>query len=180
MPPSPGITKLASDLSAAYIVPVHKQILKSMKASFVRVISAFAFTVLFSLTASAQAPSPAEIKKLEGTWVGGVRHPGGAGKSGSGTMVAISEMTIKDGKIVACKDGSGISLGNCETLSLNPTAKTLDATGNTKDKKGVFQGIYRINGDQLEWCAANPGIERPKDFFTTRQVQFHMVFARKK
>lgn len=134
---------------------------------------------VLAATASAQSPAP-EIKKLEGTWVGGVRSPGGKGKSGSATMVAISEMTIKDGKIAACKDGKGLSLGNCETLSLNPASKTLDATGNTKDKKGVFQGIYRVNGDQLEWCAANPGIKRPDDFYTVPQVQFHMVFTRKK
>ena len=130
-------------------------------------------------TASAQAVAE-EIKKLEGTWVGGVRSPGGKGKSGSATMVAISELTIKDGKITACKDAKGVSLGNCESLSLSPEKKTLDATGNTKDKKGVFQGIYRVNGDQLEWCAANPDIKRPDDFYTVPQVQFHMVFTRKK
>jgi uncharacterized protein (TIGR03067 family) len=146
--------------------------------SFLAATLTIGITVLAS-TATAQSPSP-EIKKLEGTWVGGVRSPGGKGKSGSATMVAISEMTIKDGKIAACKDGKGISLGNCETLALNPSAKTLDATGNTKDKQGIFQGIYRVNGDQLEWCAANPGIKRPDDFYTVPQVQFHMVFTRKK
>jgi uncharacterized protein (TIGR03067 family) len=146
--------------------------------SFLAATLTIGITVLAS-TATAQSSSP-EIKKLEGTWVGGVRSPGGKGKSGSATMVAISEMTIKDGKIAACKDGKGISLGNCETLALNPSAKTLDATGNTKDKQGIFQGIYRVNGDQLEWCAANPGIKRPDDFYTVPQVQFHMVFTRKK
>ena len=87
----------------------------------------------------------------------------------------------KDGKITACRDGKGVSLGNCESLSLNPASKTLDATGDSKNgKKGVFQGIYRIKDGKLEWCAANPGIDRPKDFFTTPQVQFHMVFDKKK
>jgi uncharacterized protein (TIGR03067 family) len=96
-------------------------------------------------------------------------------------MVAISELTIKDGKITACKDGKGVSLGNCDSLALNPTTKTLDATGDSKNgKRGVFQGIYRIKDGKLEWCAANPGIDRPKDFFTTPQVQFHMVFDKKK
>ncbi|NBV21609.1 MAG: hypothetical protein EBS05_06765 [Proteobacteria bacterium] len=139
------------------------------------------FTTAFAFVASAQA-APAdksENAKLEGTWVGGVRAPAGKAKNPSGTMVQISELTIKDGKIVACKDGKGVSLGNCESLSLNPAAKTMDATGNTKEKKGVFEGIYRVNGNTLEWCAANPGIARPKDFFTTPQVQFHMVFTKK-
>ena len=121
-----------------------------------------------------------EGAKLEGTWVGGVRNPGGKGKSGSAFMVQISELTIKDGKITACKDGRGLSHGNCESMALDASAKTLDTVGNTKDKKGTFQGIYRLNGETLEWCAANPGIARPKDFFTTPQVQFHMVFTKKK
>ena len=135
------------------------------------------FTVATSVFA---ATAKDETEKLEGTWIGGVRNPGGKGKSGAAFMVQISEMTIKDGKISACKDGRGISLGNCKNLTLDPAKKTLDANGNTKDKQGDFPGIYRINGDTLEWCAANPGIARPKDFFTTPQVQFHMVFQRKK
>lgn len=139
-------------------------------------------TLVFTLAAPpfAQAADKDENAKLEGTWVGGVRFPAGKAKGNSGTMVQISELTIKDGKIVACKDGKGLSLGNCESVTLNPAAKTMDATGNTKDKKGVFTGIYRVTGDKLEWCAANPGIARPTDYFTTPQVQFHMVFEKKK
>jgi uncharacterized protein (TIGR03067 family) len=133
------------------------------------------------LTGSIHAQSAAdEIKKLEGTWVGGVRAPAGKGKGNSATMVAISEITFKDGRITSCKDGKGVSLGDCDTLALDPSARTLDATGEVKNgKKGVFQGIYRVQDGKLEWCAANPGIDRPKDFFTTPQVQFHMVFEKK-
>lgn len=135
---------------------------------------------MFTLSASAADKSPDELKKIEGTWVGGVRNPAGKGKGG-GTMVAISEFVVKDGKIVSCKDGKGLSLGNCDSMKLDPSGKTLDATGKVKNgKTGDFKGIYRVNGDKLEWCAANPGIDRPKDFFTTPQVQFHMVFDRKK
>ena len=138
-----------------------------------------ALTLTLGASAFAAAPTE-EAAKLEGTWVGGVRAPVGKNKGNSATMVQISEITFKEGKIAACKDGKGLSLGNCDSLALNPATKTLDATGNTKEKKGVFQGIYRVNGETLEWCAANPGIARPKDFFTTPQVQFHMVFTRKK
>lgn len=144
--------------------------------------SVLLLTAALACVASAQAQADkAESAKLEGTWVGGVRSPAGKAKDGSATMVQISELTIKDGRITSCKDGKGLSLGNCESLALNPASKTLDATGDSKNgKKGVFQGIYRVNGDKLEWCAANPGIARPKDFFTTPQVQFHMVFDKKK
>lgn len=150
-----------------------------MKARISKYLLLSALTLTLATPLFAQSAKE-EITKLEGTWVGGVRFPAGKAKGGSGTMVQISELTIKDGKIVACKDGKGLSLGNCESVSLNPAAKTMDATGNTKDKKGVFQGIYRINEGKLEWCAANPGIARPKDYFTTPQVQFHMVFDKKK
>lgn len=159
---------------------VHKPPSNAMNAPLAKTALAAAFVTLLSASAPAQSPDTSEFKKLEGTWMGGVRAPAGKGKSGSATMVSISEITFKDGKIISCKDGKGLSLGNCQSLSLNPAARTLDATGNTKDHKGVFQGIYRVNGDTLEWCAANPGIARPKDFFTTPQVQFHMVFTRKK
>lgn len=121
-----------------------------------------------------------EAAKVEGTWVGGVRNPGGKGKSGSATMVQISELTIKDGKVVSCKDGKGLSLGTCESLTLDPAKKTMDAKGNTKNHTGVFQGIFRIVDGKLEWCAANPGQKRPDDYFTIPQVQFHMVFDKKK
>ncbi|MBI3875126.1 MAG: hypothetical protein HY300_04030 [Verrucomicrobia bacterium] len=149
-----------------------------MKSKSISLSACAILSAALGIAAFAQSGKD-ETTKLEGTWVGGVRNPGGKGRSGNATMVSISELTIKEGKIVACKDGKGVSLGNCESLSLNPAAKTMDATGNTKEKKGTFQGIYRINGDTLEWCAANPGIARPRDFFTTPQVQFHMVFQRK-
>ncbi|MEQ2007205.1 MAG: hypothetical protein ABMA26_10425 [Limisphaerales bacterium] len=128
----------------------------------------------------ARAAGKEEPAKLDGTWVGGVLNPGGKGKSGTAIMVQISELTIKDGKVVSCKDKGGVSLGNCESLTLDPAKKTMDAKGNTKNSTGVFQGIYRMSGEKLEWCAANPGKDRPADYFTVPQVQFHMVFDKKK
>jgi uncharacterized protein (TIGR03067 family) len=123
----------------------------------------------------------AEKKKLEGTWVGGVKNPGGKGKSGSATMVQISELTFdKNGKITGCKDGKGVSLGTCQTVSLDLATKQMDATGSTRNHNGVFQGIYKFNGENLEWCAANPGKPRPDGYYTVPQVQFHMVFTKKK
>jgi uncharacterized protein (TIGR03067 family) len=129
---------------------------------------------------ASQAADKDENAKLEGTWVGGVLNPGGKGKSGTATMVEISELTIKDGKVVSCKDKGGVSLGNCESLALDPAKRTMDAKGNTKNHTGVFQGIYRLKDGKLEWCAANPGQKRPDDYYTVRQVQFHMVFDKKK
>jgi len=130
---------------------------------------------------AADSPQVAvEKQKLEGTWVGGVKNPGGKGKSGKALMVSISELTFKNGVITNCKDGKGVSLGKCQSVSVNPASKTMDATGSTRNNNGTFQGIYKVSGDTLEWCASNPGKARPNGYYTVPQVQFHMVFSKKK
>ena len=137
---------------------------------------------VLSLIFSAQAQSDAaERAKLEGTWVGGVTNPGVQGKSGQGTMVILSEVVIKDGKITA-KDGGKSGLGEgTYKLNLGTNPKTLDAVGTGGKTQGKnYLGIYKLNGDSLEWCAGNPAIPRPTAFFTKPQVQFHMVLTRKK
>ncbi len=151
-----------------------------MKSTCLRLLLTTGLAFGLAATSFAQNEQ-AERAKLEGTWVGGVRAPAGKGKGGSATMVQISELVIKDGKLTA-KDGKGLGLGagTGYTINLKSNPKTFDAVGKTKEKQGNFQGIYRLNGDTLEWCAANPGIARPKDFFTTPQVQFHLVLQRKK
>jgi uncharacterized protein (TIGR03067 family) len=151
-----------------------------MKIQLSRLVVASGLAIASSFGAFAQAPATPEVKTLEGTWVGGVKNPGGKGKSGSATMVSISELVIRNGVVVSCKDGKGVSLGQCQKLTINPATKTMDATGSTRNHNGVFQGIYRVRGDTLEWCASNPGKPRPADYFTTPQVQFHMVLNRKK
>jgi len=154
--------------------------MKPVSLPAVAALAASLFTAVLVAHAADSPQVAAEKKKLEGTWVGGVKNPGGKGKSGSATMVSISELVIKDGVVVSCKDGKGVSLGKNDGLTVNPANKTLDAKGKTQNHNGVFHGIYRINGDTLEWCAANPGKPRPADFFTTPQVQFHMVLTKKK
>jgi uncharacterized protein (TIGR03067 family) len=135
----------------------------------------------------AQTPDATERKKLDGTWVGGVKGGGGRGPAGKGKgggqgyMVNITELTIKDGKITAKGDRESNFGSGTYTLNLGANPRTMDATGITGRSAGkTHLGIYRWNGDTLEWCVSNPGIERPKDFFTTPQVQFHMVLTRKK
>ncbi len=150
-----------------------------MKLRIAKHLLLAALTVTLATPLFAQSAKEVSAK-LEGTWVGGVRNPGGKGKSGTAIMVQISEFTIKDGKVTACKDGKGLSLGNCESLTLNPASKQMDAKGNTKNHTGVFQGIFRLVDGKLEWCASNPGKDRPTDYYTVPQVQFHMVFDKKK
>lgn len=152
-----------------------------MKLSHWKIWLSLVCLLSITTTYSAQPPDAAEYQKLEGTWVGGVRNPGGRGKSGQGTMVQISELVIKNGQITA-KDGKGIGLGvGTYKLNLGSNPKLLDAVGTGGNTTGKnYLGIYKLNGDMLEWCAANPGIARPKDFYTTPQMQFHLVLTRKK
>lgn len=151
----------------------------------------------FFVTAHLAAQTPdlaAEKKKLEGTWVGGVKGgsgggpgkgkgkgkgPGGGGAGGM--MVNITELVIKDGKITGKGDRDSVFGGGTYTLNLGTNPKTLDAVGTSGKEAGRnHPGIYRWNGETLEWCVSNPGIPRPTDFHTTPQVQFHMVLTRKK
>ena len=159
----------------------------------------FAITFIFTLSLfAADAPDiGAEKKKLDGTWVGGVKGgsggggggaPGkgkskgkgpGGGAGGSGYMVTINEMIIKNGKITASSDRDGSFGEGTYVLNLGANPRTLDANGTSGKSAGKnYLGIYRWSGDTLEWCAANPGKPRPTDFFTTPMVQFHMVFKR--
>ena len=154
-------------------------------------------TALFTYSVIA-ADSPevaAEKKKLDGTWVGGVKGgsgggpgkgkgkskgPGGGG-SASGMMVNITELVIKDGKITAKGDRDSVFGGGTYTLNLGTKPMTLDAVGTSGKEAGRnHPGIYRWNGDKLEWCVSNPGIPRPTDFHTTPQVQFHMILTKQK
>jgi uncharacterized protein (TIGR03067 family) len=154
----------------------------------------FLLTALFACSVvAADSPEIAvEKKKLDGTWVGGVKGGGGgsgkgkgkggpSGAGGQGMMVNITELIIKDGKITAKGDrGSDFGAGTY-TLNLGANPKTLDAIGTGGKSAGKnYLGIYKLNGDTLEWCAANPNIPRPKDFSTTPQVQFHMILKRQK
>ena len=163
-----------------------------MKTKFAPALLAAALT-LAVFTAGAQSPEAAELKQLEGTWVGGVKNPKGefAGKAKAGKsnqfggdanfLVKITELVIKDGKITG-KGDRGRDFGEGTfTVNLKANPKTIDAVGTGGKNKGkTFLGIYKLNGDTLEWCTGNPGIERPKDYFTTPQVQFHLVLTRKK
>jgi uncharacterized protein (TIGR03067 family) len=158
----------------------------NMKTSFLSSILLIA-SFAFAASGRAETPDAAERKKLDGIWVGGVKGGGGRGPAGKGKgggqgyMVNITELTIKDGKITAKGDRDSNFGSGTYTLNLGTNPRTLDATGLTGRSAGkTHLGIYRWSGDTLEWCVSNPGIDRPKDFFTTPQVQFHMVLTRKK
>jgi uncharacterized protein (TIGR03067 family) len=159
-----------------------------MKAPSFKTLCLLVSLLCFTATAGAQMQDAEEQKKLEGTWVGGVKNGSGSGRSGKagkggrqGFMVSITEFVIKDGKITAKGDRGSDFGGGTYEINIDANPKTMDAVGVAGKFQGKsYLGIYKLNGDTLEWCAANPGIARPKDFSTTPQVQFHMVLTRKK
>lgn len=140
----------------------------------------FAAVALFQL--SARADDASERKILEGTWVGKVTNAGTPDRAGTGTMVTMQQVVFKNGVITASGGMKGgvddLGVGTF-TLNLKENPKHLDAVGTdgkTKDK--TYQGIYKLEGDTLEWCASNPGIPRPTKFYTKPQVQFYMILKK--
>lgn len=112
--------------------------------------------------------------------MGGVQAPGGREKSGKAVVAELSEVTIRDGKITA-KDGKGSSLGlGTFTVNVNSKPMILDAVAVEGKMKGSsFPGIFRFDGEKLEWCSASPNKTRPTAFFSKAQVQSHMILKRK-
>ncbi len=157
-----------------------------MKTTVVKTLLLATFTFTFTPQSRAQDAEAAELKKLQGTWIGRVASPGVAGRSGSGTMVSITELVIKGSTITASGGmqggpGGGDLGEGAYKINLSAKPKTLDAVGSGGRTDGKnYLGIYKFDGETLEWCAANPGIPRPKDFFTKPQVQFHLVLIKKK
>jgi uncharacterized protein (TIGR03067 family) len=94
------------------------------------------------------------LKKLGGTWKGGV--VGGA----QGHALTFS------GKAVAGKQGKNDLGGGFLTLDTSKTPWTLDAKGTKGGHKGKDRlGILTIEGDSLKWCVSL-GATRPTKFET--------------
>ena len=94
--------------------------------------------------------APAQDKALIGTWEGWLVN--GDGSQTAQRQSRIGEMVIAAAQI-SSKNGRGTSMGaGTYKVGAAGAVKTIDATG----------------------------IVRPTDYFTTPQVQFHMVFDKKK
>ena len=90
----------------------------------------------------------------------------------------ISLADLEDtGKTLKLAETLGIKVVVCPWLA--PELRPTTADGWKSSSGRSNPGIYKLNGDALEWCAGNPGIPRPTAFFTKPQVQFHMVLKRK-
>lgn len=107
-----------------------------------------------------------EMAKFQGTWkqvrceADGVTNP--TDEFGSGPLTTFTGNTY----VVALPDGTVVIEG---TFTLDPTMEPkavnwTDTCGTDKEK--TFPAIYSFDGDQLRFCAADEGLDRPKEFRT--------------
>lgn len=105
----------------------------------------------------------AKLKKLQGTWQLSSSELGG--KKADPKEVANVTLNIDDKKAVS-REGVDVKEESEITL-LDPTAKpaAIDmkiTAGDDKDQ--VVKGIWKLDGDSLTICVAEPGKDRPKEF----------------
>lgn len=107
-----------------------------------------------------------EMKKFQGTWrqilceADGVKSP--PDECGAEPVTTFTDDTF----VVTRQDGSVVIKG---TFVLDPTRepKEIDYTDTFGADAGkTFPAIYRFDGDQLTFCAADMGMDRPKVFRT--------------
>jgi uncharacterized protein (TIGR03067 family) len=111
------------------------------------------------------APAPAAKKdedKLQGTWkVVSVEHNG---KKAEPKMIAGWTLVVAGDKMTA-RDGNDVMDESSFRLDAAAKPPAIDLTMTAGNDKGkTVRGIYRLDGDRLTICVAEPGKERPKEF----------------
>lgn len=105
----------------------------------------------------------AELKKLQGVWAL-VAHEHG-GKKSSNKEIANISLEVADGKFTT-RDGVDVkedaSVELLEGKGKPATVELKIASGADIDK--VVKGIWKLDGDTLTLCVAEPGQARPKEF----------------
>src|SRR5262245_28765157 len=107
-----------------------------------------------------------DMEKIQGTWKqiayerDGVKEP--LDEQGWEPRVTFSGNTF----VVTLADGS-IHIKGTYTLDPNRQPKAIDLTDTFGADAGkTFLAIYSLNGDQLVFCAAGAGLDRPTELKT--------------
>src|ERR1700674_786901 len=120
------------------------------------------FVAAISLLAAglAFADNGSDNKKFQGAWqrvsiIDDGKKVGGAEKGS--VVFSGNEYTLKDGDTVKSK--------GTFKLDESKKPKEFDVMPGAGPYKGkTLKGIYKFDGDQLIYCMAGPGLERPKEF----------------
>jgi uncharacterized protein (TIGR03067 family) len=122
-------------------------------------------------------PSAKERARLQGAWTV-VSHEANGKKSKAAT-IAGWKLTVS-GDRMTTRDGT--ELLDESTFRLRPAAtpRGIDLKLTAGPDKGKqVKGIYKLDGDSLTICVAEPGKERPKAFKTS-EGSGHMLFVFKR
>lgn len=131
-----------------------------MKASWARCLFLAGLTAAVFLAASSAVgkDEPAEAKNLEGTWqlLSALKN----GKETPAETVKKIQVVIKGGKHSVRFDGEVVVKEI--PFQIDATKKPKETTDTLPDGK-VIRGIFKIEGDLLTSCVAEPDRDRPRD-----------------
>lgn len=136
-----------------------------MKARMLLVVVAFG---LLGADDAKEEANKKEMKKFDGTW-SFVAHEIDEKKTPDDELKKM-KIRIKDGKYTVTADGQVVEEGTF-TGDSTQKPKRVDVMPTTGGSKGqTYRGIYELEGDQLRYCMAPPGKERPAAFASAQGV----------
>ena len=135
--------------------------------------------LLFSADAPKVEPDKDEVKALQGKWL--VKEHEHGGKKTAAKVLANLSLEVSGSKMTT-RDAGNLKEGT-SIVAIDAKAKpaTLDLKVESGSDAGkVVKAIYKLEGDTLTICVAEPGKDRPKAF-AAREASGHtlMVFKKK-